>query len=104
MLPSAKQAPSSTSLAPGPNFGVHFSRADGHVRATRDVIRRCRACPAGKPLREQLPPLLGCQAGCITQGEMSCDLGRVRLHGLVRRIPKSHRYRVTDFGLRAVKT
>ena len=29
-------------------------------------------------------------------------LRRLRLHGLVQRIPKSHRYRVTDFGLRVV--
>jgi hypothetical protein len=26
---------------------------------------------------------------------------RLRLHGLIERIPRSHRYRLTDFGLRA---
>jgi hypothetical protein len=28
------------------------------------------------------------------------QIDRLSLHGLIERIPKSHRYRVTDFGLR----
>ncbi len=32
---------------------------------------------------------------------MTYDLRRLRLHGLIERIPKTHRYRVTDFGLRS---
>jgi hypothetical protein len=32
---------------------------------------------------------------------MTYDLRRLRLHGMIERIPKTHRYRVTDFGLRA---
>jgi len=31
---------------------------------------------------------------------MSYDLRRLRLHGLLERIPKSHRYRLTTFGLK----
>ena len=31
---------------------------------------------------------------------MTYDLRRLRLHGLIARIPGSHRYRVTDSGLR----
>ncbi|WP_300970678.1 hypothetical protein [Thiocapsa sp.] len=31
---------------------------------------------------------------------MTYDLRRLRLHGLIERIPQSHRYRVTDQGLR----
>ena len=31
---------------------------------------------------------------------MTYDLRRLRLHGLIERIPQSHRYRVTDLGLR----
>lgn len=31
---------------------------------------------------------------------MSYDLRRLRLHGLIERIPGSHRYQVTDTGLR----
>ena len=30
---------------------------------------------------------------------MTYDLRRLRLHGLITRIPHSHRYRVTDTGL-----
>ena len=37
----------------------------------------------------------------ITQGRMTYDLRRLRLHGMIERIPKTHRYRVTQFGLRA---
>lgn len=33
-------------------------------------------------------------------GRMTYDLRRLRLHGLIDRIPHSHRYRVTDEGLR----
>lgn len=32
---------------------------------------------------------------------MTYDLRRLRLHRLVERIPGSHRYQVTDFGLKA---
>jgi hypothetical protein len=32
---------------------------------------------------------------------MTYDLRRLRLHGLIERIPSTHRYRVTDEGLRA---
>ena len=31
---------------------------------------------------------------------MTYDLRRLRLHGLIERIDGTHRYRVTDFGLR----
>ena len=32
---------------------------------------------------------------------MTYDLRRLRQHGRIERIPKTHRYRVTAFGLRA---
>ena len=31
---------------------------------------------------------------------MTYQLRRLRLHGLIERIPRTHRYRLTDFGLR----
>jgi len=37
----------------------------------------------------------------MTQGQMSYHLRRLRLHGLIERIPNSHRYRVTESGGRA---
>lgn len=36
----------------------------------------------------------------MTQGRMSYDLRRLRLHGLIQRIPGTHRYTVTDQGFR----
>ncbi|WP_322761162.1 hypothetical protein [Frankia sp. Cr2] len=36
----------------------------------------------------------------MTSGQMIYDLRRLRLHGLIERIPHTHRYQVTDSGLR----
>ena len=51
-------------------------------------------------LRERLAALSGCDLEAISQGSITYQLRRLRLHGLIERIPKSFRYRVTDFGLR----
>lgn len=57
---------------------------------------------ANRDLREQLAVLTGQEPKNITQGKMTYDLRRLRrLHGMIERIPKTHRYRVTDFGVRA---
>src|ERR1700681_2987770 len=37
----------------------------------------------------------------ISQGAITYQLRRLRLHGLIERLPNSFRYRVTDFGFRA---
>jgi hypothetical protein len=52
---------------------------------------------ANRDLRSVLTQLLGRDA--ITAGQMSYDLRRLRAHGLITRIPRSHRYRLTDIGL-----
>lgn len=51
-------------------------------------------------LRPLLAQLLGLSESQITPGRMSYDLRRLRLHGLIQRIPKTHRYRLTTFGLK----
>jgi len=51
-------------------------------------------------LRAHLAPLLGLHPSLITPGQMSYDLRRLRLHGLIQRIPGTHRYQVTETGLR----
>jgi hypothetical protein len=56
---------------------------------------------ANRDLREQLAVLTGQMPHTITPGRMTYDLRRLRLHGMIERIPKTHRYRVTEFGLRA---
>ena len=53
-----------------------------------------------RDLREHLAPLLGKNASQMTPGSITYDLRRLRLHGLIARIPKTHRYRITAKGLR----
>jgi hypothetical protein len=51
-------------------------------------------------LRRQFAVLLGKRAEEISPGRMSYELRRLRLHGLIERLPKTHRYRLTGEGLR----
>ena len=51
-------------------------------------------------LRNHLAPLTGREPETISQGAITYQLRRLRLHGLIERIPKTFRYRVTQFGLR----
>jgi hypothetical protein len=52
-------------------------------------------------LRDLLAQALGLPPDAMTQGRMSYHLRRLRLHGLIQRIDGTHRYLVTDLGLRA---
>jgi hypothetical protein len=77
---------------------------DARVRALLSVLVMFRMLPRGfahKDLREQLAPLLGVDPKSMTQGKITYHLRRLKLHGLIESIPKSHRYQVTGFGLRA---
>lgn len=51
-------------------------------------------------LREPLAQLLGIDPTNITRGRMTYDLRRLRLHGIIAKIPKTHRFRITPAGLR----
>jgi DNA-binding HxlR family transcriptional regulator len=53
-----------------------------------------------RDLREHLAPLLGTKPSQISPGRVTYDLRRLRLHGLIERIPKTHCYRITAKGLR----
>jgi hypothetical protein len=53
-----------------------------------------------KDLCEHVAPLLGKKPSQLTPGRLTYDLRRLRLHGLIERIPKTHRYRITAKGLR----
>jgi hypothetical protein len=55
---------------------------------------------SNKDMRALLAPLLGLDPASMTQGRMTYDLRRLRLHGLIERIDGTHRYRVTQVGLR----
>jgi hypothetical protein len=77
--------------------------ADPTVQALWNAVLMFDLLPAGfsnRQLRAHLAPLLGQPEESLTQGRMSYHLRRLRLHGLIQRLPKTHRYRLTDFGLR----
>ena len=52
-----------------------------------------------RELRQRLAPLLGLPPDTLSQGRITYDLRRLRLHGLIERIPRSHRYRLTRRGI-----
>ena len=54
---------------------------------------------AAKDLRPPLAALLGLAPEKLSPARMSYDLRRLRLHGLIERIPRTHRYRLTHRGL-----
>src|SRR5262249_11482135 len=77
--------------------------ADPCVLALFSALLVFRLLPRGfanHELREHLAPLLGEDPGALTQGRMTYQLRRLRLHGLIVRRPGSHRYEVTSRGLR----
>jgi hypothetical protein len=77
--------------------------ADPTVQALWNAVLMFDLLPAGfsnHQLRPYLAQLLGQPEETLTQGRMSYHLRRLRLHGLIQRLPKTHRYRLTDFGLR----
>lgn len=77
----------------------------GHpvVLALFQLLLLFRLLPMGfrnKELRTSLAPLLGKEPGTCTQGQMTYQLRRLRLHGLIARLKGTHRYEVTPRGLR----
>lgn len=55
---------------------------------------------ANRDLRPALALLLGMDVAGLSQAQMTYQLRRLRLHGVIVRLPKSHRYQMTAFGLR----
>ncbi|MEN8133057.1 MAG: hypothetical protein ABFS45_23335 [Pseudomonadota bacterium] len=51
-------------------------------------------------LRSHVAPLMGESSEDYTPGRMTYDLRRLRLHGVIIKIPGTHRYEVTDEGIR----
>jgi hypothetical protein len=64
------------------------------------VFRLLPAGFANRDLRVLLARLLGVAPDTITAGSLTYHLRRLRLHGIIVRIDGTHRYRVTDGGLR----
>lgn len=77
--------------------------ADPRVQALLSALVVFRLLPAGfaaAEFRQHVAPLLGLPPAALTPGRVTYDLRRLRLHGLITRTPKTHRYQVTPFGLR----
>ena len=76
---------------------------DPRAQALLHILLIFRLHPAGflnRDLRELLAEYLGRPPGTITPGQATYDLRRLGEHGLIERIPRTHRYQVTPAGLR----
>ncbi|MCY4536106.1 MAG: hypothetical protein OXB91_12140, partial [Bryobacterales bacterium] len=83
--------------APSLRFG------DRRVQALLGALAAFRLLPRGfthRQLRERVAPLLGHSVEEWSPGRMTYDLRRLRLRGLIERIPRTRRYQVTDEGFR----
>ena len=79
--------------------GLRF--ASTAVQALLSALLVFRLLPRGfsaRDLRDHWAPLLGKAPADMTMGQMSYHLRRLRLHGLIERVPGTHRYRVTTQG------
>ena len=79
---------------------------DQRAQALLAVLCIFRLLPHGftnAVLRRHLAPLLGKTPELMTSGQITYDLRRLRLHGLIERIPGTFRYQVTDTGLRCAR-
>ena len=79
---------------------------DPRAQALLHILLIFRLHPGGFPSKD-LRALLGEYLsrpphgpGSITPGQATYDLRRLREHGLIQRIPRTHRYQVTPAGLR----
>jgi hypothetical protein len=73
------------------------------VQALLAALCVFRLLPHGftnRDLRTHLAPLLGLTPEAMTSGQISYDLRRLRIHGLIQRIPSTFRYQVTTVGIR----
>ena len=76
---------------------------DVRVMALLQVLCLFLVLPEGfrnATMRQWMAQALGISTEKYSAGRMTYDLRRLRLHGLIARIPHTHRYRVTDFGTR----
>jgi hypothetical protein len=80
--------------------GLRFADARAHALLAALLI--FRLLPDGftnRDLRTLVSDLLGQDRQPLSAGQMTYDLRRLRAHGLITRLPGSHRYQVTDTGL-----
>ncbi len=91
--------------APTDTDGQHAAAlrfGDPRAQALLSVLLIFRLHPHGftnADLRNHLARMLGTDPQSWPAGRATYDLRRLRLHGLIERIPHTHRYRVTEPGL-----
>jgi len=81
--------------------GLKLGQARSH--ALLSALLTFRTHIAGftnRDLRQLTAHLRGLDPATVTAGQTTYDLRRLKSHGLIERLPHSHRYRVTDTGLR----
>src|SRR3989449_5988210 len=84
-----------TQRAAGLRFG------DRRVHALMQALCLFALAPTGfrhRELRDHVAQLQGRAPDTYSAGSMTYDLRRLRLHGLIERVPHSHRYRITPTG------
>jgi hypothetical protein len=81
--------------------GLRFG--DPRVHALMHALCLFGLAPTGfrhRELRHHVAQLQGRDPAPYRAGAMPYDLRRLRLHGLIERVPRSHRYRITSTGAR----
>ena len=76
---------------------------DPRVQALFAALVAFRLLPEGfanRDLRETVAPLLGLSVADYHRNRTTYDLRRLRLRGLIERIPRTRRHRVTEDGVR----
>jgi len=76
---------------------------DRRVLALMHTLCLFALSPTGfrhREIRSHVAQLLGRAADQYASGHMTYDLRRLRLHGLIARVPHSHRYHLTALGAR----
>ena len=89
-----------TQRAAGLRFG------DRRVLALMHLLCLVALNPTGvrhRDVRAHMAQRLGRNPDTSAAGQMTYDLRRLRLHGLIERVPKSHRYRLTTLGARIAR-
>ena len=84
-----------TQRAAGLRFG------DPRAHALMHALCLFALAPTGfrhRDLRDRVAQLQGRRPDTYSAGSMTYDLRRLRLHGLIDRVPKTHRYRITLAG------
>jgi hypothetical protein len=79
--------------------GLRFG--DRRVHALMHALCLFALAPTGfrhRELRDHVAQLQSRDPQTYSAGSMTYDLRRLRLHGLIERVPRSHRYRITPTG------